>query len=287
MSGQHNSNASPGHNLNRSLTHTPNTPPGVNHRQHQTHPRSNTGYAYYGYPAPVSGGNAQGVPQQTGNTVAFPYIPAAQGVGAGPTRGEPGRVINHAPMGYQNLHSALGQPHRMGLTNYHSDLVKLQSRYVSPSAPLLSSVHTQNEAPLRPYDYSPPAPEHFGMYPTPQRQKTAEAQMDGLQRHGKAGNMSDIGDNGHQFTKFKKYSNKNVYDSVLKRHHSGSRPRTGVAGSSSIRQNIVPTAFGFEKCQLCGQPFGTSDTGNHERNCLGHITTKGKGKGTREDAGKD
>ncbi|KAJ3878243.1 hypothetical protein F5051DRAFT_406236 [Lentinula edodes] len=175
----------------------------------------------------------------------------------------------------------------MGLTNYHSDLIKLQSRYVSPSAPLPSSVHTQNEAPLRPYDYSPPAPEHFGMYPTPQRQKTAEAQMDGLQRRGKAGNMSDIGDNGHQFTKFKKYSNKNVYDSVLKRHHSGSRPRTGVAGSSSIRRNIVPTAFGFEKCQLCGQPFGTSDTGNHERNCLGHITTKGKGKGTREDAGKD
>ncbi|KAJ3869001.1 hypothetical protein EV359DRAFT_77076 [Lentinula novae-zelandiae] len=120
-------------------------------------------------------------------------------------------------------------------TNYHSNLLKLQSCYVSSSSPLPSSAHTQNGAPLCPYGYSPPAPEHFGMYPTPQRQKTAEVQMHGLQRHGKVGNTSDIGDNGHQSTKFKKYSNKNVYDTVLKRHHLDSCPHTGVAGSSSIR----------------------------------------------------
>ncbi|KAJ3893279.1 hypothetical protein GG344DRAFT_63898 [Lentinula edodes] len=309
----YNPNAPPGHNPNVPPGHNqappayyPNAPPGANHGQYQAyHYPGNagnyTGYVPHVYPAPPGGGNVQGAYQQTGNTAAFPHVPAAQGAGAGPTQGATGWQGPAFDRAHETSSRFQGFPSGFG----HHRHANFQSNSVLEGLPATlgqlpagavppSYNYARNEGPLHSHGYSPPSPEVFNLHPQPQRGRTAQVPVvpgvpvpihgGGLRRHGQLDNTSSNGSgSGDLSNESKKSTDENKYvvgHLSLGSHHSNA------AGPSSGR-NITPTADGFTKCSVCGQAYVVSDRDAHDSHCPGNAQSARKEGNDNDTAGKD
>ncbi|KAF8825178.1 hypothetical protein HHX47_DHR7000255 [Lentinula edodes] len=302
----HNPNAPPGHNQ-APPAYYPNAPPGANYGQYQAHhypgnTGNYTGYVPHGYPAPPGGGNVQGAYQQTGNTAAFPHVPAAQGAGAGPTQGATGWQGPAFDRAHETSSRFQGFPSGFG----HHRHANFQSNSVLEGLPATlgqlpagavppSYNYARNEGPLHSHGYSPPSPEVFNLHPQPQRGRTAQVPVvpgvpvpihgGGLRRHGQLDNTSSNGSGSgdHVSDESKKSTDENKYvvgHLSLGSHHSNA------AGPSSGR-NITPTADGFTKCSVCGQAYVVSDRDAHDSGCPGNAQSARKEGNDNDTAGKD
>ncbi|KAJ3866046.1 hypothetical protein EV359DRAFT_62665 [Lentinula novae-zelandiae] len=307
----YNPNAPPGHNPNVPPGHNqappayyPNAPPGANYGQYQAHyypgnTGNYTGYVPQGYPAPP-GGNVQGAYQQTGNTAAFPHVPAAQGAGAGPTQGATGwqgpafdRAHETSPR-FQGFPSGLGhQRHANFQSNSVLEGLPLTLGQLPAGAVPPSYNYARNEGPLHSHGYSPPSPEVFNFHPQPQRGRTAQAPVvpgvpvpihgGGLRRHGQLDDTSSSGSGSgdHVSDKSNQSTDENKY--VVGHLSLGSHHSNAVGPSTS--RNIVPTANGFKKCPVCSQVYVVSDEDEHS--CPGNSQSARKEGNNNEKAGKD